>query len=297
MRKHTNPNFQKLEYLKEDALSRELEKYELSASSFGQFHSPKTTGVRNMVLPYHRIIYVTSGPLIYTIGGSTVTLRDGDVLYTPPNTVYSAKSQDPSQAPGFLYLYFHVMPHHLNQDFIRLIEASDDLRVFHASHSMVEFYFHTILEEYQNRRPGYYKKIHSFLVMIIMELLRNREFKRPASSNAPQSHTAGLLNKATSYIAGNLTKPLRVGELGSICGVSETCLYKLFKSGLNLSPQEYILNCKMEYAAQLLRDSDMTVTQIARELAFSSSNHFSNTFFRIMHVRPSEYRKRSYTEG
>ena len=88
-----------------------------------------------------------------------------------------------------------------------------------------------------------------------------------------------------------MNQTIRVEELSRICGVSETYLYKLFKSALSLSPQEYILNCKMEYGAQLLRDSHMTVTQIARELAFSSSNHFSNSFYRIMGIRPTAYRK------
>ena len=287
----TNSNFQKLEYLTEDALSQKLEQYQLRAESFGHFRPRKSNATHNAVLPFHRIIYVTQGPITYTINQQSVTLKRGDVLYTPANTVYSAKGNRPEDVPEFLYLYFSVLPHHLTQNFVRMLGAGGGVNVFHASHSKVEFYFHTIMEEYEDRRPGYYKKIHSYLGMILMELIRGHYDRRTAGSRTTARHSDSVLNMATSYIAGNLNQTIRVEELIRICGVSETYLYKLFKSALSLSPQEYILNCKMEYGAQLLRDSHMTVTQIARELAFSSSNHFSNSFYRIMGIRPTAYRK------
>ena len=64
----------------------------------------------------------------------------------------------------------------------------------------------------------------------------------------------------------------------------------IFSSDLGLSPKEYILNCKMEYAMKLLEKKDMTITQIARELGFSNPNHFSNAFFKITGIRPSQYK-------
>ena len=249
-----------------------------------------------MVLPFHRIIYVTRGPITYTIGHQSVTLVEGDVLFTPANLVYSAGGE-PGTVLEFLYLYFTVLPHHLTQDFVKMLKTGGAANVFHASHTQVEFYFHTIMEEYEGRRPGYYKKIHGYLVMILMELVRSMHYRKGDGKKTAPRHSDSVLNMATSYIAGNLSQTIRVEELSRICGVSQTYLYKLFKSALSLSPQEYILNCKMEYGAQLLRDSDMTVTQIARELAFSSSNHFSNSFFQIMHVRPSEYRKRVVSQA
>lgn len=286
-----NSYFRSLEYLAEDPLSQELEQYQLKAESFGYFKPGKVNFIRNMVLPFHRIIYVIKGPINYTIGQQAVTLLEGDVLFTPANLVYSAEGGQPGIMPEFLYLYFSVLPHHLTQEFVNMLETGGAAKVFHASHTQVEFYFHTIMEEYEGRRPGYYKKIHSYLVMILMELIRSMHYVTPAGRINGPRHSDSVLNMATSYIAGNLTQTIRVEELSHICGVSRTYLYKLFQSSLSLSPQEYILNCKMEYAAQLLRDSHMTITQIARELAFSSSNHFSNCFYKIMHVRPREYRK------
>ena len=286
-----NSYFNHLPFIPEDPLSSELKTYQLSLVSFGHFISQKTHSVSNTTLPYHRIIYITGTSICYEIHGSSIILEKGDVLYTPPNTVYSAATVERDRLPEFLYLYFEVLPHYEEQNFIHMMETSLKIRVFHALESPIEFYFHTIAEEYENKRPGYYHKIHSYLMLLVMELLRRKDFLK--NQRLSPAHASGenlLLNKATSYIAANIREPLRISQVSHTCGVSESCLYKIFSSKLGISPKEYILNCKMEYAARLLRKKSMTVTQVARELGFSSPNHFSNAFYKVTGKRPSDYK-------
>lgn len=285
-----NANFKRLPLLTEDALSKELKQYELTLVSFGQFKAHKRHSITNTSLPYHRIIYITGSPIYYTIHGTTLLLDNGDVLYTPPNTIYSAVGSHDDDLPEFLYLYFKVLPVYQEKNFIRMMETSGKIRIFHALLSPVEFYFHTILEEYEKQRPGYYQTIHSYLILLVIELLRRKDFMKHTALSRPNvSHTSLLLNKATSYIAANIKDPLRISQVSHACGVSESYLYRIFSSGLGLSPKEYILNCKMEYAMKLLEKKDMTITQIARELGFANPNHFSNAFFKVTGIRPSQY--------
>ncbi len=285
-----SPYFRSLPPLTEDYLSRELDTYQLSLLSLGHFKTGQVRSVSNSSLPCHRVIYVTVGPIRYTIHGSTFILEKGDVLYTPPNTIFSAGNAHDHVHPEFLYLYFHVLPHYQEQPFIRMMETAGKIRIFHALRSPIEFYFHTIMEEYEKQRPGYYHKIHSYLMLLIMELLRQKGTPAAAAPMVrADSGTALILNKAASYIAANISEPLRISQVSHICGVSESYLYKIFSSCLGLSPKDYILNCKMEYAVKLLKETNLTVTQISRELGFSNPNHFSNTFYKCKGVRPSKY--------
>lgn len=285
-----NTNFSRLAPLTEDALSRQLKEYQLTLTSLGHFTAHKLTSVTNTSLPCHRICYITGSPIKYTIHGADMTLKQGDVLYTPPNTIYSASGEDPVLLPEFLFLYFKVLPHHREQAFIRMMETSGKIRVFHALCSPVEFYFRTIMEEYEKMRPGYYQKIHSYLMLIVMELLRRKDFVKAApASPAAASHADLLLNKAVSYITARLNTPLRISQVSSACGVSESYLYRIFSSGLGMSPKAYIVSCKMEYARTLLKEQNMTITQISRELGFANPNHFSNAFYSVTGVRPSQY--------
>ncbi len=283
-------HFSFLPPLTEDPLSLELKKYQLTLVSFGCFRPLKPHADKNTILPYHRIIYVTRGSVRYEIHNTSITLKKGDVLYTPPNTIYNALSLDETVLPEFLYLYFQVLPHHEEKNFIRMMETSLRIRIFHALRSPVELYFGAIAEEYENKRPGYHRNIHCLFTLLIVELLQRKDFY--PGELYPHAPTAGadlLLNKATGYIAANIREPLRISQVSRACGVSESYLYKIFISGLSQTPKEYILKCKMEYAALLLKEQTMTVTQIARELGFANPNHFSNTFFKVMGIRPSRY--------
>ncbi len=286
----SNANFSRLTPLTEDALSRQLKEYQLTLTSLGHFTARRLTSIANTSLPCHRICYITGSPIRYTIHGTDMILEQGDVLYTPPNTIYSASSAQPGSPPGFLFLYFTVRPIHREQAFIQMMETSGKIRVFHALRSPIEFYFHTIMEEYEKLRPGYYQKIHSYLMLIVMELLRRKDFVKTAPAASVQlPRTELLLNKAVSYILANIKTPLRVSQISHACGVSESYLYRIFSSQLNMSPKDYIFSCKMEYARNLLKEQTMTVTQIAQELGFANANHFSNAFFKHTGVRPSQY--------
>ena len=181
-------------------------------------------------------------------------LEEGDVLYTPPNTIYSATSAQPDILPEFLYLYFKVLPFYQEKEFIRMMETSGKIRVFHALLSPVESYFRTILKEYEKRNAGYYHKIHSYFMLLVMELLQRKGFAGEIPlSHKNSSHNTILLNKATSYIAANIKDPLRISQVSHACGVSESYLYRIFSSGLGLSPKEYILNCKMGICYEVVR--------------------------------------------
>ncbi len=286
-----NSYFNRLSPLTEDILSKKLKQYDLSPIFVGHFKTHIPQSIINTSLPCHRLIYITNGPIYYTIYGTTLLLEEGDVLYTPPNTIYSATSAQPDILPEFLYLYFKVLPFYQEKEFIRMMETSGKIRVFHALLSPVESYFRTILKEYEKRNAGYYHKIHSYFMLLVMELLQRKGFAGEIPlSHKNSSHNTILLNKATSYIAANIKDPLRISQVSHACGVSESYLYRIFSSGLGLSPKEYILNCKMEYAMKLLEKKDMTITQIARELGFSNPNHFSNAFFKITGIRPSQYK-------
>lgn len=281
-----------LPHLVEDDLSRELNQYRLELISMGEFTARRLRSVANASLPYHRVCYFTGSPVTYTIHGAAMNLEKGDVLYTPPNTIYSAQGTGRELPPQYLYLYFQVRPQHKEQAFISMMETAGKIRVFHAMRSPVEFYFHTMMEEYEKQRPGYYQKVHSYLMLTVMELLRRKDFvKSIPSAQAGVPHTTLLLNKAVSYITARIKDPLRVSQISHACGVSESYLYRIFMSQLGVSPKDYILKCKVDYARNLLLEQNMNVTQIARELGFSNSNHFSNAFYQEAGVRPSKYGK------
>ncbi|WP_231714175.1 helix-turn-helix domain-containing protein [Desulfosarcina ovata] len=74
-------------------------------------------------------------------------------------------------------------------------------------------------------------------------------------------------------------------------GVSRTKLYYGFSQLYGASPMEYLRLKRIEKARQMVKDKDLSMTQIAYDLGYSSSSHFAKTFHDSFGISPSCYRQ------
>lgn len=79
-------------------------------------------------------------------------------------------------------------------------------------------------------------------------------------------------------------------------GISRANLYRKFKSITELSPTELIRNKRLEVAARLLKESEMSVSEIAAMLGFNSHSYFSNSFKNLYGYTPTEFIQRRHSE-
>lgn len=81
------------------------------------------------------------------------------------------------------------------------------------------------------------------------------------------------------------------GDLARECGLSVNQLNRLFKRETGDSPFQYYDRLRLERARHALSETAMQVKEIAYELGFSSSPHFTNWFKQRVGVSPSRFRK------
>jgi AraC-like DNA-binding protein len=75
-------------------------------------------------------------------------------------------------------------------------------------------------------------------------------------------------------------------------GLSYRQLSRHFASITGVSPKQYQFDQRIEMAKRYLTDTNWTITTIAMELGFSSSQYFSSSFRRAISCSPFQYRKR-----
>jgi DNA-binding response OmpR family regulator len=101
-----------------------------------------------------------------------------------------------------------------------------------------------------------------------------------------------LLSNAINYIEKNLTNPkFSIVDLSEHLGMSRGALYNKIFALTGQPPVEFIRSYKLDRAAYLLVNSDMTISQIAYEAGFGTPHYFSKSFKNKFDVLPSEYRK------
>lgn len=102
------------------------------------------------------------------------------------------------------------------------------------------------------------------------------------------------IDACKSYIAKNLRKEMRVGDIAPAIGISRTYLAHKFREAEGITVQEYILREKCEHAANMLMYSDYPISIIAEYFCFSSPSHFGNCFKSIYGMTPKAYRLKNF---
>ena len=84
-----------------------------------------------------------------------------------------------------------------------------------------------------------------------------------------------------------------VDDLAALLHMSRSVLFKKMKAMTGMSPNEYIKSVRMEYAAQLIRRGEYTITEITYMVGINDPHYFSNCFKRQFGLSPTEYRKQT----
>jgi len=82
---------------------------------------------------------------------------------------------------------------------------------------------------------------------------------------------------------------LTVESFSKMIGMSRVSLYNKLKALTSYSVQEFIFAIRLKRAAQLLKESGMTVTEIAYNVGFKDPSHFSKLFKKQYGVSPKAY--------
>ncbi len=99
-----------------------------------------------------------------------------------------------------------------------------------------------------------------------------------------------LIEKAMKYVSQNISKSeLSVEELSDALAMSRVSLYKKIKQITGKSPIEFIRIIRLKRAAQLLRESQLNISEIAYQTGFNNPKMFSRYFKEEFGIQPSAY--------
>lgn len=102
-----------------------------------------------------------------------------------------------------------------------------------------------------------------------------------------------LMSKVMKTINDHLADPaLNVEMLAANVGMSRVHMHRKLKELTNQSARDFIRSIRLKQAANLLREKNLSVSEVAYATGFSNLSHFSNTFRDFYGISPSEYKKK-----
>ena len=98
------------------------------------------------------------------------------------------------------------------------------------------------------------------------------------------------LRRAVQYIEGNLRNDLTLSAIADSVVLSPGHFAHAFREATGVAPHRYVVERRVERAKELLRQSDMPITEIADRVGCSSHSHLSVLFHRITGLTPRQFR-------
>ena len=146
------------------------------------------------------------------------------------------------------------------------------------------------------------KKRYLTAVLQLCELRRNANGQNKSSqiehsptlpdsirlTSGHQKHQA--LNSVMLYIEQHFRDSIDQRDLAQRCGMTTFRFSRLFKEANGLGFTDYILNKRMNFAKELLDNSQMPITSIGYEAGFKDPSYFARAFKQFANCTPSEYR-------
>ena len=100
------------------------------------------------------------------------------------------------------------------------------------------------------------------------------------------------IQRAQQFIEARFDQPITLEDIAAHCGKSVGRLHALFRDALNTTPGRYLLECRIQWAMDMLLKTDFSVAQIAQAAGFSDQAAFARAFRRINNCSPSDFRNR-----
>jgi len=116
------------------------------------------------------------------------------------------------------------------------------------------------------------------------------QIKKIAEENDTKPNGKVIVEKIKQYISDHLQDELSAEMLAKQVYVSTDYLFYLFKKE-ETTLVEYITNVRMFYAAELLKDSSLSIGRVAMSVGYSNYCYFSKVFKKAYGITPSQYQR------
>lgn len=147
--------------------------------------------------------------------------------------------------------------------------------------------FEEIFTLYHEKTPYYKVLIRSKILNVVYLLLTFAS----VTANHHISKRNTSVKSAIDFIAENYNRHISAKETAMIAGYSEYHFLRIFKDAVGMEFSKYVNRVRFDHALILLKESSLSVTDIALTVGFSDSAYFTKKFKEEFHTTPLAFRK------
>ena len=227
--------------------------------------------------PYYRIYYIVSGhAVIFLENNKMLELVPGNLYFIPAFSLFDAHCD---QILKHYWVHFNLDI--TTASYLSVFQTKNIVPALPIDEPVIELLTQIV------RKPD--KGISDLLASEgLLRFLLSKFL--PEDSDALYASSARFV-PVLKYIDDNIQNQISNTKLSELMYVSTTYFSSLFTKQFKISPQQYILQKRLNMAISMLFESNRSVREIAYACGFESENYFNRQFRKLTGMPPGKYRK------
>ncbi len=245
---------------------------------------------------FYQLFGLIGGQGSIVIGDEQYVLEKEQLYLIPPGTSHVIIKDDPDNIPKFHDIKFEILDSQL-ADAVRQLGT----RVRLKHYEWFSRLFDDLLEESNQKNPFYYPLINATFFSTLVQIIRDAHESGPGDRGAtnlfdlsvPETYEGLAIQDVLQYIRDHYARPISLDRLAKLAAVNKTKLITVFKELLGTTPLQYINQLRLQKAKELLINTDINISEVARVAGFRSIHYFSRIFKDKVHCSPKEFRSQN----
>ena len=241
-------------------------------------------------------ILILEGEMSYDVNGQKFTLRTGEGIFVNSRRFHYGFSDAHTEC---FFLCILLSPKLLSANTYLIQNCLNPLiqNTHFPSQKLnpASRWQNSILRDLESLYESNLDRIQPFIVLekfshILQLLLKNMNVSQKQDKN---SEDILALTAMIGYVQKNYPNKILLKDISSAGNCCKTKCASLFQKYLSTSPMLYLSDYRLEKSIFLLRNTTMSITEIAYACGFSNTSYFCKLFRQNYNISPGKYQKQT----
>lgn len=230
------------------------------------------------------IFIVLSGKYLFKENDKSMEVGKGNAILVRPGQSLKCENVEMEQGT---FLWFGITGNSI-ENIVKQIGFSNNSVIKLSNTDEIDEKIMELLQCKSNSLSNELKRQSCFYSLLAL-LIEKSEFE--VKEDRIEKAESLYVNQAVEIIMENCDKKIKVNDIAKQIGINRSYLTNLFKKEMGISPQNFIIEYRLERAAQLLKETNRSMVDVALEVGYNDSLAFSKAFKQKYGMSPSKYRK------
>lgn len=246
--------------------------------------------LKNHIHDAVEIVYVQGGEIYAHIQGENLLAKSGDIIFINSGIVHSIEN---SKNASLTYIQTEISEYDYPENqsthlYSFVTQQALKPYCFMQGKNELSDIFTAIQREINDKKPYYELYLKAYIQLFLPFMLRAGIIAEPNGNIITKTDT---ILPVAQYIETNYMHDITLDMCSQIVDCSKYELCNKFKKSTGRTVVEYINYIRLFHAKKLLKENEISITEVALKTGFSSVQYFNRTFKKYNGISPKAYRK------